>query len=54
MPDTLEIILHCVIYGGHTAVDPALEIFEKVADEMGIVDELQATQLPLDGNDSKR
>jgi alkylhydroperoxidase/carboxymuconolactone decarboxylase family protein YurZ len=52
--DTLEIILHCVIYGGHTAVDPAIEIFEKIADEMGIIDELQTSQLPLDGNDSKR
>lgn len=52
--ETLEIILQCAIYGGHTAVDPAIEIFEKVAGEMGIVDDLQASALPIDGHDSER
>jgi alkylhydroperoxidase/carboxymuconolactone decarboxylase family protein YurZ len=52
--DTLEIILQCTIYGGHTAVDPAIEIFEKIAEEMGFIDDLQTSQMPLDGNDSIR
>jgi alkylhydroperoxidase/carboxymuconolactone decarboxylase family protein YurZ len=52
--EVLEIILQCVIYGGQTAVDPAIEIFDRIATELGLADELAATQLPLDGNDSKR
>ncbi len=52
--EVLEIILQCVIYGGHTAVDPAIDIFDRIAEEVGLLDELKASQLPIDGNDSKR
>lgn len=52
--EILEIILQCVIYGGQTTVDPAIEIFDRIAAELGLLDELKASQLPLDGNDSTR
>jgi alkylhydroperoxidase/carboxymuconolactone decarboxylase family protein YurZ len=52
--EVLEIILQCIVYGGHTVVDPAIEIFQRVAKERGVVEELRATQLPLDGHDSTR
>lgn len=52
--EVLEIILQCVIYGGHTAVDPAIDIFDRIAEERGLHAELKASQLPLDGNDSTR
>jgi alkylhydroperoxidase/carboxymuconolactone decarboxylase family protein YurZ len=52
--EVLEIILQCVIYGGQTAVDPAIEVFDRIATELGLHDELKASQLPLDGNDSTR
>ncbi len=52
--EVLEIILQCAVYGGHTVVDPAIEIFHRVAKERGLLEELERTQLPLDGNDRKR
>ena len=52
--EVLEVILQCTVYGGHTAVDPALEIFHRIAEEHGLLDELRASQLPLDGSDSMR
>jgi alkylhydroperoxidase/carboxymuconolactone decarboxylase family protein YurZ len=52
--EILEIILQCVVYGGHTVVDPAIEVFHRVAEELGLMDELRATQLPPDGNDRTR
>jgi alkylhydroperoxidase/carboxymuconolactone decarboxylase family protein YurZ len=52
--EVLEIVLQCTVYGGHTVVDPAIEIFHRVASERGILGELRETQLPLDGNDRKR
>jgi alkylhydroperoxidase/carboxymuconolactone decarboxylase family protein YurZ len=52
--EALEIVLQCVIYGGHTAVEPAIQVFHRVASELGLLEALQASQLPLDGNDSKR
>ena len=52
--EILEIILQCVVYGGHTTVEPAIEVFDRVATEMGLLEELRTTQLPLDGNDSTR
>ena len=52
--EVLEIILQCTVYGGHTVVDPAIEIFHRIAQQRGIMDELRDTQLPLDGNDRKR
>ena len=50
----LEIILQCVIYGGHTTVEPAIQVFHRVARELGLLDELRASQLPLDGMEGKR
>lgn len=52
--EVLEIILQCVVYGGHTVADPAIEIFHRIARDEGLGEELRASQLPLDGNDSKR
>jgi alkylhydroperoxidase/carboxymuconolactone decarboxylase family protein YurZ len=52
--EILEIILQCVVYGGHTAVDPAIQVFHRVADEKGLLEELKKSQLPLDGRDRER
>lgn len=52
--EILEIILQCVIYGGQTTVDPAIEVFDRIADELDLRGELKASQLPVDGNDSRR
>ena len=52
--EILEIILQCVVYGGHTTVEPAIEVFHRVARERGLLDELRKSQLPLDGHDSTR
>ena len=52
--EVLEIVLQCVIYAGDIVVDPAIAVFESVAQELGLMDEIRDTQLPLDGNDSKR
>jgi alkylhydroperoxidase/carboxymuconolactone decarboxylase family protein YurZ len=52
--EVLEIILQCTVYGGHTVVDPAIEVFHRIAKDEGLLDELKKTQLPLDGNDRTR
>ena len=52
--EVLEIILQCTVYGGHTVVDPAIEIFHRIARERGLIEELRKFQLPLDGNDRIR
>ena len=52
--EVLEIILQCVVYGGHTTVEPAIKVFHRVVDELGLLAGLRSTQLPLDGNDSTR
>jgi alkylhydroperoxidase/carboxymuconolactone decarboxylase family protein YurZ len=52
--EVLEIILQCVVYGGHVTVDPAIQVFHRVAGELGLIEELRASQLPTDGNDRKR
>jgi alkylhydroperoxidase/carboxymuconolactone decarboxylase family protein YurZ len=52
--EILEIILQCAVYGGHTTVDPAIEVFYRVAQEEGLLDELKNDQLPLDGTDAQR
>ena len=49
-----EIILQCVVYGGHITVDPAIATFHKIAEELDLLQELKQSQLPLDGNDRKR
>ena len=52
--EVLEIILQCIVYGGHTTVEPAIEVFDRIAKEQGLLEELGRSQLPLDGNDRKR
>jgi alkylhydroperoxidase/carboxymuconolactone decarboxylase family protein YurZ len=52
--EVLEIILQCIVYGGHTVVDPAIQVFHRIAKEEGLLEELRATQLPLDGHDGTR
>jgi alkylhydroperoxidase/carboxymuconolactone decarboxylase family protein YurZ len=49
-----EIVLQCIVYGGHTVVDPAIEVLHRVAEQAGLLSELRHTQLPLDGNDRTR
>ncbi|MGZ5695094.1 MAG: carboxymuconolactone decarboxylase family protein, partial [Burkholderiales bacterium] len=34
--EILEIILQCTVYGGHTVVDPAIQVFHRVAQERGL------------------
>lgn len=52
--EILEIILQCTVYGGHTVVEPAIELFHRIAAEEGLLKELSASQLPPDGNDRQR
>ncbi|MBI4205316.1 MAG: carboxymuconolactone decarboxylase family protein [Betaproteobacteria bacterium] len=52
--EILEIILQCAVYGGHTVVEPAIELFHRIASGAGLLDELRASRLPTDGNDRKR
>ena len=52
--EILEIILQCVVYGGHTTVEPAIQVFHRVAEELGLLEELRTSQLPPDGNDRTR
>lgn len=52
--EVLEIILQCVVYGGHTVVDPAIEVFHRVARDQNLLPGLAASALPLDGTDRTR
>ncbi len=52
--EVTEIILQCVVYGGHTAVEPAIQVLHRVATEQGLIDELRDSQLPVDGTAGKR
>ncbi len=49
-----EIILQCQVYGGHVTVDPAIQTFYGIAQELNLLPELKSSQLPLDGTDSRR
>lgn len=49
-----EIILQCQVYGGLVTVDPAIETFHKIAEELKLLPELKRSQLPLDGTASQR
>ena len=49
--ELLEAIFLAHIYGGDTAVDPAITIFTRVAREAGVLDELDTGQLPVDRSD---
>lgn len=50
----LESLLLCQVYAGDTAVGPALDIFVRVARELGVIDQLKSGQLPIDGHDRTR
>jgi alkylhydroperoxidase/carboxymuconolactone decarboxylase family protein YurZ len=50
----LEIILQCTVYGGHTVVEPAIEIFHRIAADAGLLEGLRESQLPPDGTDGTR
>ena len=52
--EVLEIVLQCAVYGGHTTVDPAIEVFHRITRELDLTEELRASQLPLDGTDAQR
>jgi alkylhydroperoxidase/carboxymuconolactone decarboxylase family protein YurZ len=52
--ELLEVVLQCAVYAGDVALAPALEIFERVADEAGVLEGLRSDQLPLDGRDRER
>jgi alkylhydroperoxidase/carboxymuconolactone decarboxylase family protein YurZ len=52
--EVLEIILQCAIYGGNTVVDPALDVFVKAAEELGLMAELKKSRLPLEGHGPTR
>lgn len=52
--DVFEVILQCVVYGGNNVLDPALDVFEVVVQELGLEKELRDSQMPLDGPDSTR
>ena len=52
--EALESILLCQVYAGDTALAPALEVFTRVADDLGVLAGLRNDQLPLDGHDSTR
>ena len=34
--EILEVILQCAVYGGAVAVDPALEVYDRVVEELGL------------------
>jgi alkylhydroperoxidase/carboxymuconolactone decarboxylase family protein YurZ len=52
--EVLEIVLQCVVYGGHTTVEPAIKVFHKVAKKMKLLARLRKSQLPLTGTNSQR
>ena len=52
--EILEIVLQCLVYGGHTTVEPAIKVFHKVARKHKLLAKLKKSQLPLDGTNRKR
>jgi alkylhydroperoxidase/carboxymuconolactone decarboxylase family protein YurZ len=52
--EILEIILQCQVYGGLVTVDPAIETFHRIAEELNLLDELKQDQLALNGLDDQR
>ncbi|MBI3068767.1 MAG: hypothetical protein HYY79_07830, partial [Betaproteobacteria bacterium] len=52
--EALESILLCQVYAGDTAVAPALDVFTRVARDLGVLAGLRENQLPLDGHDRER
>lgn len=52
--EILETILQCQVYGGHTTADPAIDVFHRIVDELGLLEELRKDQLPMDGDAGTR
>lgn len=52
--EILETILQCQVYGGHTTADPAIDVFHRIVDELGLLEELRKNQLPIDGDTATR
>ena len=52
--EILETILQCQVYGGHTTADPAIDVFHRIVDELGFLEELRQDQLPIDGDAGTR
>jgi alkylhydroperoxidase/carboxymuconolactone decarboxylase family protein YurZ len=52
--EILEIVLQCVVYGGHTTVEPAIKVFHKIAKKHKLLARLRKSALPLDGTNRKR
>lgn len=52
--EALEVILQAGTYVGVPKVVPAARAFRRIMTEMGRIDEITSTQLPLDGRSSER
>ena len=52
--EALEVILQVGVYAGYPRVKRATRVFKRVLTELGRMDEITKTQLPLDGGKSKR
>ena len=52
--EVLEVILQCIVYGGHTTAAPAIKLFHRIASELGLLEGLEASTLPPDGRDRTR
>ncbi len=52
--EILETILQCIVYGGHTTAAPAIRLFHRIAGELGLLETLRESQLPIDGTDRTR
>jgi alkylhydroperoxidase/carboxymuconolactone decarboxylase family protein YurZ len=52
--EILEIILQCAIYGGQVVVEPAIQLFERIALKLHLEEQLKNSQLPIDGTAAGR
>ena len=52
--ELLEVVLQCLVYGGHVTVEPAIQTFHAIANEHGLLGHIKQTQLPLNGTDDQR
>ena len=52
--ELLEVVLQCLVYGGHVTVEPAIQTFYAIANEHGLLGQIKQTQLPLNGTDDQR
>jgi alkylhydroperoxidase/carboxymuconolactone decarboxylase family protein YurZ len=52
--EVLEVILQATIYAGYMKVESAAEVFTRVVEKLGRLDEIAETQLPLEGTRAGR